>query len=49
MSKEKCIKIELTPEQRKQIKEASGDDFSCFEFSVEELEKRVAPLTVKFN
>ena len=41
------VKIELTPEQRKQIKEASGEEVSTIEFTVEQLEDRVAPVMSK--
>ena len=39
------VKLELTPEQQKQIREATGKDASVIEFSVEELEERIAPTT----
>jgi uncharacterized small protein (DUF1192 family) len=41
------IRIELTPEQKKQIKDATGEDLSTVEFSVAELEERVAPIYLK--
>lgn len=37
------VKLELTPEQRKVIQEATGKDASVIEFTVEELEDRIAP------
>jgi hypothetical protein len=37
------IRIELTAEQKKRIKEASGEDVSAIEFTVQELEDRIAP------
>ena len=40
------VKIELTPEQRNQIREATGKDANVIEFSVEELEERIAPVTL---
>ena len=40
----KRVKIELTPEQRKQIKDASGEEITTLEFTAEELENRVAPM-----
>ena len=40
------VKLELTPEQRNQIREATGKDANVIEFSVEELEERIAPVTV---
>ena len=47
MSKQTPIRIELTAEQRKQIKDATGEEVSTVEFTVEELEERVAPLRYK--
>ena len=43
----KNIKIELTEQQKQQIKNACGEDVNTFEFSVEQLEDRVAPLMYK--
>jgi hypothetical protein len=37
------VRIELTDEQKKQIREQTGKDASEIEFSVEQLEERVAP------
>ena len=39
----KPIRIELTEEQRRQIKSTTGQDCAALEFTVEELEQRVAP------
>ena len=47
MSKQPNIRIELTPEQKKQIKEASPEDVGPAEFTLQELEERVAPLRVQ--
>jgi hypothetical protein len=45
MTKEEArIRIELTIEQRKQIKEASGEDVTAIEFTAQELEDRIAPM-----
>ena len=41
------IRIELTDDQRKHIKETAGREISALEFGVEELEQRIAPLTVR--
>jgi len=38
------IRIELTDEQKKQIKKASGEDVSALEFTAKELEERIAPM-----
>jgi hypothetical protein len=37
------VRIELTEEQKKQIREATGKDASAVEFHVQELEDRIAP------
>jgi hypothetical protein len=41
------IRIELTDDQRKQIKETAGREISTLEFAVEELEQRIAPITAR--
>jgi hypothetical protein len=46
-NKEARIRIELTPEQKQQIKSQSGEDVSVLEFTAKELEQRIAPLIVK--
>lgn len=43
MEKRKPVKIELTEEQKKQIRQATGKDASAIELTVEELEERVSP------
>jgi hypothetical protein len=48
-NKESRVRIELTNEQTKQIKEASGQSVSSLEFSVEELEQRIAPSDISLN
>jgi len=42
------IHIELTDEQRKEIKDVAGHDISAVEFSAEELEQRIAPANITF-
>jgi hypothetical protein len=37
------VRIELTEEQQKKIREATGKDASTVELSAEELEERIAP------
>ncbi len=37
------IRIELTEEQKKQIREATGKDAAAIELTAEELEERVSP------
>ena len=37
------FRIELTPEQKDQVRHATGKDAEAVELSVEELEERIAP------
>ena len=39
------FRIELTPEQKDQVRSATGKDAEAVELSVEELEERIAPRT----
>jgi len=39
------IRITLTPEQREEVRKATGKDATAVELSVEELEERIAPMT----
>ena len=43
MSSKDQIRIELTPEQKANTRTATGKDAEAVEFSVEELEARIAP------
>lgn len=43
MAKSERIHLELTTEQKKLVKEASGQDVTALEFKAEELEQRIAP------
>lgn len=43
MSKDQ-IRIELTPEQKEQVRKVTGKDAEAVELSVEELEERIAPI-----
>lgn len=40
------IRIELTDDQARKVKEASGQSVTALEFSVQELEERIAPSTI---
>jgi uncharacterized small protein (DUF1192 family) len=42
--KKEVVRIELTDEQKKLLREQTGQDAAVIEFSVEELEQRIAPL-----
>lgn len=44
---ERRVRIELTPEQKKRIKEASGGDVDEIELTVRELEDRIAPSRIQ--
>jgi uncharacterized small protein (DUF1192 family) len=39
------VRMTLTAEQKEQIRKATGKDAETLEFSVEELEERIAPMT----
>jgi hypothetical protein len=38
------IRIELTEDQKQKIKQASGEEISVIEFTMQELEERIAPV-----
>jgi hypothetical protein len=40
------FRIKLTPEQKTHVREATGKDAEAVELSVEELEERIAPITL---
>lgn len=46
-SPKKPVRIELTDEQRAQLKNATGKNAEALEFSVEELEERIAPFRLE--
>jgi type VI protein secretion system component Hcp len=45
-SQEHRIRIDLTPEQQNQIKQAAGQDVVAFEFTPDELEQRIVPTSM---
>jgi hypothetical protein len=49
MSTDQRIRIELTPEQRTQVKEASGKEIASVDLRIDELEQRIAPTTADFH
>ena len=49
MDKKKPIRIELTEEQKKLIREATGKEASAVELTAEELEERVSPRRSHFE
>jgi hypothetical protein len=44
MTSQGNIRITLTPEQKEQVRKATGKDAAAVELSVEELEERIAPM-----
>jgi hypothetical protein len=47
MANSRNIRMTLTAEQKEEIRKATGKDAETLEFSVEELEERIAPMTRK--
>src|SRR4029079_18478046 len=47
MSEQKHVRLELTEEQKAQVKAATGKDARAIELNAEELESRIAPLQIK--
>jgi hypothetical protein len=43
------FRIELTPDQKNQVRHATGKDAEAVELSVEELEERIAPSKLTRN
>jgi uncharacterized small protein (DUF1192 family) len=43
------VRIQLTPEQKAQVRNATGKDAEAVELSVEELEERIAPTTARLK
>ncbi len=41
------FRIELTPDQKNQVRHATGTDAEAVELSVEEVEERIAPSSLK--
>jgi len=46
MSDQKHVRLELTEEQKAQVKAATGKDARAIELNAEELEQRIAPSTL---
>lgn len=46
MEKDERIRIELTDEQKEQIKEAVGQEVKALDFSAKQLEERIAPVVI---
>ena len=44
MEKKKPVRLELTEEQKRQIREATGKDAEAIELRAEELEERISPV-----
>jgi uncharacterized small protein (DUF1192 family) len=45
MTRTANFRMTLSPEQREQIRKATGKEAEAIELSVEELEERIAPVT----
>ena len=45
-SEHQVVRIDLTPSQKEQLKAATGRDAEALEIAVQELEERIAPLTL---
>lgn len=43
------VRIELTDEQKQRLREITGRDANAIEFSVQELEERIAPVAFNRN
>lgn len=41
------VRIKLTPEQQKEVQKATGKNAEALELSVQELEERIAPATMR--
>ncbi len=46
MEKKKVIRVELTEEQKRQIRDTTGKDAEAIELTAEELEERISPITM---
>jgi hypothetical protein len=44
--KGKTYQLRLTPEQRAEVRELTGKEADTLELSIEELEERIAPMTL---
>lgn len=44
MNKDERVRIELTEDQSKQVKEVVGQEVKALEFTAKELEERIAPV-----
>ena len=43
--KRSSIRLDLTPEQRQQVRQALGKEAQAIDLTVEELEERIAPIS----
>jgi hypothetical protein len=44
--KKETVRIELTDEQKQDLRNKTGQDANAIEFSVQELEERIAPVSL---
>jgi hypothetical protein len=47
MAASDTFRITLTPEQKEQVRQATGREAEAVELSIEELEERIAPMTAR--
>lgn len=45
----KVVRLDLTSEQKEQVRQATGKDAQAVELSVQELEERIAPRAASFR
>jgi hypothetical protein len=46
MSGSETFRITLTPEQKEQVRKATGKEANTIELTAEQLEERIAPMTI---
>jgi uncharacterized small protein (DUF1192 family) len=47
MTNPETFRLTLTPEQKEQVRTATGKETDAVELSIEELEERIAPMTAR--
>jgi hypothetical protein len=49
MDTSRTFRITLTPEQKEQVRQATGKEAEVVELSIEELEERIAPMKARIH
>ena len=49
MDTSRTFRITLTPEQKEQVRQATGQEAEVVELSIEELEERIAPMKARIH